>query len=99
MAMAMLGMVFTYFSKNGWGQKILLILSIIPIAIAANIIRISGTGILAHVWNAKIAQGFLHEFSGLAVFIFGLVFFFLENCLLNKLFKTAFKLNLGRSIK
>jgi len=87
MAMAMLGVVFTYSLKNGWGKKVVLILSIIPIAMAANIVRISGTGILAHVWGDKVAQGFLHEFSGLAVFIFGLVVFFLENYLLNKLFK------------
>jgi exosortase len=87
MAMAMLGMVFTYCSKNGWGQKMILILSIIPIALAANIIRISGTGILAHVWGDKVAQGFLHEFSGIMVFVFGLAFFFVENHYLNKLFK------------
>jgi len=93
-SLIMLSTIFVYISKKGWGNKIVLLTSAIPLAILANIIRVSGTGILAHFYGAQVAQGFLHEFSGLAVFAFGflvlcLEFFWLE--------KTSKKRRLYRS--
>lgn len=71
MSLTMLAFVFAAMSWGGWKKKALLVLSAIPIAMLANIIRISGTGILAHFYGDKVARGFLHEFSGIAIFIFG----------------------------
>ena len=69
-------LVYVYPMKNK--SRLILILSAIPIALFANIVRVSGTGILAHFYGASVARGFLHEFSGMAVFIFGLFLLMLE---------------------
>lgn len=49
-------------------RRLFLVLSAIPIAIFANACRVIGTGILAQYWGSKAAEGFFHEFAGLAVF-------------------------------
>jgi exosortase len=85
MSLTMLSVIFAHLSGNGWWRKTLLIFSAIPIAMLANILRVSGTGILAHFFGDKVARGFLHEFSGLAVFVFGLVLLFLVYHLLNRI--------------
>ena len=43
-----------------------------PIAIFANIIRLTSTAILASRYGSDVAQGFLHEFSGMVTFLIGL---------------------------
>lgn len=58
--------------KNGWKGKTLMVVAAIPIALVANVLRISGTGILAHFFGDQVARGFLHEFSGILIFVFGL---------------------------
>ena len=83
-AFFMLSVLFAYFMAPVWWRRGLLVLSAVPLAIAANIVRVTGTGILAHFFGARIARGFLHDFSGLAVFALGLGCLFLEFMLLNK---------------
>jgi exosortase len=56
------------FVKSYW-QKYILILSIFPIALLANMVRVIGTGILAQYFGAAAAEGFFHEFAGLVIFI------------------------------
>jgi exosortase len=85
-AITMLSTVFVYLSKGGLLQKIIILFSAIPVALLANILRVSGTGILAHFYGDQVARGFLHEFSGLAVFVFGMLILFLEYMALNKIF-------------
>jgi len=74
----MLSVIFAYLLDKGWYRRIFLLVSTVPLALFANIVRISGTGVLAHFYGDKVARGFLHEFSGLAVFAFGFVLLFLE---------------------
>ena len=79
-----LSVIFAYLLDKGWSRRIILLLSAIPLALFANIVRVSGTGILAHFYGSRIARGFLHEFSGLAVFGFGFVLLLGEYILLNR---------------
>lgn len=83
-AFIMLGVLFAYLMDKGWGRRLTLVLSAIPLAIFANIVRVTGTGILAHFFGKQVARGFLHEFSGMAVFVFGFVLLLLEYMLLNR---------------
>jgi len=84
MAFIMLGALFAYLMQKSWPRRSVLILSAIPLAIVANIIRVTGTGILAHFYGGQVARGFLHEFSGLAVFAFGFILLLGEYMLLNR---------------
>lgn len=76
MALTMLSFVFCRFSRGGWWGKILLVAAAIPIALLANIVRVTGTGILANYYGDKVAKGFLHEFSGIVIFVFGFALLF-----------------------
>ena len=65
-------------------KKILLFLSAVPIAVALNIVRLTITAILAQYYGAQVADGFLHDMSGILVFIVALFFILLEYQLLSK---------------
>ena len=84
-ALLMLSVIFMHQCNNNTKLKTIIVLSSVVIAFIANILRVSGTGILAHFFGAGVARGFLHEFSGMAVFAFGFVMMFVEYKLLNKL--------------
>lgn len=80
----MLGTLFAFLSKGSAMHKAILIISAIPLALLANIARVTGTGILAYYLGPKIARGFRHEFSGFLVFGMGLAVFFVEYRILGK---------------
>lgn len=75
-ALLTLGTVYAYFTQTARWKQVLLIILSIPIAIAANAFRVSGTGILAHYWGMAVAEGFYHTFSGLLIFIVAFVLLF-----------------------
>jgi exosortase len=81
----MLSFLFAYMMKKSWRNRILIILSAIPLALITNIIRVTGTGILAHFYGDRAARSFLHEFSGLAVFALGFMMLLGLYGVLNKL--------------
>jgi exosortase len=64
-----LAVAYAFFLKITPFRKALLILAAIPIAISANAFRVIGTGLLAQYWGARAAEGFFHEFAGMAVFV------------------------------
>lgn len=66
------------------GHRIALVLSAIPIAIVANIIRVIVTGLLVEYVSPDAARGFFHEFAGMAVFAFALALLLAAGALLCK---------------
>src|ERR1041384_2310953 len=50
-------------------RSVILVLSAVPIAILTNALRVSGTGVLAHYYGTRVADGFFHSFSGWVVYI------------------------------
>lgn len=72
-----------YLHTTGF-RRWLLILSAVPIAVCTNAIRVIVTGILAQRWGAKAAEGFFHEFAGLAVFGMAVVFLLLAGRLVKR---------------
>ncbi|HEY4482362.1 MAG TPA: exosortase/archaeosortase family protein [Candidatus Brocadiaceae bacterium] len=85
-----LGVFFVHLSRTSLAKKILLLCSTIPLALMANIVRISSSGILAHFYGYRVAEGFLHEFSGMAVFMLGIILMLLLNTLLSRISFTPF---------
>lgn len=57
----------------------------VPIAIVTNAIRIMGAGILARRFGPTAAEGFLHEFSGWAIFLVALVLMFGSHWILRRI--------------
>ena len=82
-----LSVVFAYISQKETWKRILLVLSTFPIAIIANAARVSGTGILAHHYGDKVAQGFFHGFSGWILFVVAFVCLFIVGSLLSRIKK------------
>jgi exosortase len=64
-----LGIVYGYFADPRPLARAAIALATVPIAIAANALRVAGTGVAAHFVGAAAAEGFLHAFSGWLVFV------------------------------
>jgi len=68
-----LAVAYAFFVQTSNARRWVIIASAVPIAIATNAIRVIVTGILAQWWGAKAAEGFFHEFAGMAVFVLAMV--------------------------
>ncbi|MBA4366813.1 MAG: exosortase [Desulfobacterium sp.] len=77
-------------TEHSGTKKFFIFLSAIPIAIFLNIIRLTITAILARHYGPDIAQGFLHEASGILIFILSFFFLFAVNLLMS---------SIGRSVE
>ena len=72
MSLATLAIIYGYLMERKVGVRVLLAIASIPIAVAANSLRIVGTGLLVQYWDPEKAQGFFHEFSGWLIFVVSL---------------------------
>jgi exosortase len=84
MSMLALSAGMAYLFGRSKKRKWVLFLSAVPIAILVNIIRLTFTAVLANRFGEKMAQGFLHEFSGWLIFILGLGMLISVHVLLSK---------------
>lgn len=73
MSLMALSVAYAYFLSISNFKRWIVIVSAVPIAIITNAMRVIVTGILAQWWGAKAAEGFFHEFAGLAVFALAMV--------------------------
>jgi exosortase D (VPLPA-CTERM-specific) len=64
-----IGFLIAYFFKAALWKRILLFLSSIPITILMNSFRVGTIGVMVEHWGVRMAEGFLHEFQGWAVFM------------------------------
>lgn len=60
----------------GWWRRAVLVASVIPVAIAANVIRVALTVKLVPVVGVQAAQGLLHEGFGVVAFVVGVLALF-----------------------
>lgn len=76
MTLMALALAYGYLvSPRRWIRYVLAAL-MVPIAIITNAIRIMGAGILSRHYGPSASEGFLHEFSGWAIFLLALVLMF-----------------------
>jgi exosortase len=72
MSLSTLAIFYGYFLEASLWRRVVLALASIPIAIAANALRILGTGLCVQYWDPDKALGFFHEFSGWVIFLVSL---------------------------
>ena len=68
MSLIALSAALAYFFHDTLPRRLAVVLSAIPIALFANWTRVVVTGILAQYRGARAAEGFFHDFAGVAVF-------------------------------
>jgi exosortase len=73
MSLFTMAVLYGYFMEISTIRRIVLALASIPIAIAANVARIVGTGLCVQYWDPEKAMGFFHEFSGWVIFLVSLI--------------------------
>jgi exosortase len=69
MSLATLAVIYGYLTEHKTLVRVLLALASLPIAVAANSLRIVVTGLLVQYWDPDKAQGFFHEFQGWLMFV------------------------------
>jgi exosortase len=76
MSLGTLAIIYGYFMDRRIWVRIVLALASVPIAVAANALRVVGTGVAVQHWDPQRALGFFHEFSGWAIFVASLLLLF-----------------------
>jgi exosortase len=69
MSLFTVAVIYGYFLERATWRRVMLALASIPIAVAANVARIFGTGLCVQYWDPVKAMGFFHEFSGWLMFL------------------------------
>jgi exosortase len=83
MSLFTLSIFYGYFMEKSNWRRVWLVLASIPIAIAANAVRILGTGLCVQYWDPDKALGFFHEFSGWVIFLVSLTCLYLVHSAMN----------------
>ena len=75
---------FAWLRTYAFWRFTILCLSAIPIAIVTNAFRVSGTGVLAHYYGTRVADGFFHSFSGWVIYVAAFLLLFFVGWLLDR---------------
>ena len=79
-----LAVTMAFLTQQGTVKRTILIVAALPIAIATNMFRVIATGVLAQFYGAKAAEGFFHEFAGMAVFALAMALLIATSALLRR---------------
>jgi len=77
MSLTALALIYGYLMERKIAARVLLAMASVPIAVAANSLRVVGTGLLVQYWDPDKAEGFFHEFQGWLVFVASIVMLYL----------------------
>ncbi|NVN97964.1 MAG: EpsI family protein [Geobacteraceae bacterium] len=69
MSLLAMGIAIAFFIRMTPTKRTMLISFSIPVAIFTNMLRVVITGVLVHNFGAQVAEGLVHELSGLLVFV------------------------------
>lgn len=70
--------------RISWLSRAFVVLSSVGVALLLNIVRVAVTGVLAYFVHPSTARGFFHTFSGMVVFLIGLVILYQLGLLLQR---------------
>lgn len=81
-----IGLFYIYILRgSNWRYSMLMLLLVVPIAIAANCVRVAALVLITYHFGDAMAQGYLHNFAGMVTFTSALLFIFLVDKLLTPL--------------
>jgi exosortase len=86
MSLVTLAIIYGYLMEKRLWVRWLLALASVPIAVAANSIRIIGTGLLVQYWDVEKAEGYFHASWGWIIFVVSLVMLYALHGLVRVLF-------------
>lgn len=89
MSLATLAIIYGYLMERSTAVRVLLALASLPIAVAANSLRVVVTGLLVQYWDPDKAQGFFHEFQGWLMFVASLLMLYLLHRIIRILWPKA----------
>jgi exosortase len=81
-----LGVAYVIVVRRSWWQKGLLLLSVVPIALCVNALRIVATGLLQQHVSGQAAARFAHDFAGWSMIVLAALLFAFVLWNLTKLF-------------
>jgi exosortase len=73
-SLSAIGLFYIYVRHNAnWRYAVLLMFAIVPVAVVANFIRVIVLILITYHMGDAAAQGFLHNFSGITMFLFSVL--------------------------
>ncbi len=78
-ALATLVVVFVYILEGSYRAKVALIVMAVPIALVANLIRVSSLLAIAHFFGAEVGMRYFHDYSSPVLFLLAFVFLILAS--------------------
>lgn len=84
LTLSFVALAYGAFAETSRRVRIALALATLPIALAANALRVALTGIVAN-WKPELARGFAHEASGWVIFVVAMVLLISLHPLLRRL--------------
>jgi exosortase B len=91
-SLSALGMLFMYLTgRKSYVNNVIMLVSILPIAFAANVLRVAVLVLVTYYGGDEAGQGFLHGFAGIVLFATALGCFFLLDMVLSFFTKKTFQ--------
>lgn len=86
-SLSAMGLLYLYLMRHtSVARNLLIIAAILPIAFAANVVRVIVLILVTYHLGDEAGQGFLHGFAGIMLFILGLLFLFVLDWVLGFFF-------------
>lgn len=87
MSLVTLAVIYGYLLEKRLWVRYVLAMASVPIAVAANSVRIIGTGLLVQYWDSDKAEGFFHASWGWIIFVVSLAMLYALHCLIGQIWR------------
>lgn len=85
-SLSAIGLFYVYMLRgSNWRYSMLLLALVLPVAVAANMVRVAALVLITWYMGNAAAQGYLHNFAGMVTFVSALLFIFLLDKILTPL--------------
>lgn len=86
-SLSAMGLLYLYLmQRTSVARNLIIMAAILPIAFAANIVRVMVLVLITYHLGDEAGQGFLHGFAGIMLFVIGLLFLFVLDWVLGFIF-------------